>query len=62
MLNFISVYNSMKNYGYTHYHVEMSKLIRQNVISREDALRDLEFQISKAQLNAIAKKLNYQYE
>jgi hypothetical protein len=52
----------MKNYGYTHYHVEMSKLIRQNVISREDALRDLEFQISKAQLNAIAKKLNYQYE
>ncbi len=62
MLNFISVYNSMKNYGYTHYHVEMSKLIRQNVISREDALRDLEFQISKSQLNAIAKKLNYQYE
>ncbi|MDX9730705.1 MAG: hypothetical protein RBT63_02945 [Bdellovibrionales bacterium] len=62
MLNFISVYNSMKNYGYTHYHVEMSKLIRQNVISREDALKDLEFNVQKSQLNAIAKKLNFQYE
>lgn len=62
MLNFISVYNSMKNYGYTHYHVEMSKLIRQNVINRDDALRDLEFNVKKSQLNAIAKKLNFQYE
>lgn len=62
MLNFISVYNSMKNYGYTHYHVEMSKLIRQGVISREEALKDLEFNIKKSQLNAIAGKLGYKYE
>lgn len=61
-LNFISVTNSMKYYGYTHYHVEMSKMIRQGVISREDAVRDLELQISKEELNAIASKLDYKYE
>lgn len=61
-LNFISVYNSLKNYGYTHYHVEMSKLIRQGVISRDEALKDLEFKVSKAQLNGIAQKLDYKYE
>ena len=61
-LNFISVTNSMKYYGYTHYHVEMSKMIRQGVISREDAIRDLEYHISKEELNAIAGKLDYKYE
>ncbi len=62
MLNFVAVYNSMKNYGYTHYHVEMSKLIRQSVITREQALHDLEFNMKKTQLNAIAGKLNHKYE
>jgi hypothetical protein len=61
-LNFISVYNSLKNYGYTHYHIEMSKLIRQGVISREEALKDLEFKIDIVELNKIASKLNYTYE
>jgi hypothetical protein len=60
-LNFISVYNSMRDYGYTHYHVEMSKMIRMGVTSREDALRDLQMNIQKAQLNAIAKKLGHEY-
>ena len=62
MLNFISVYNSMKNFGYTHYHVEMSKLIRQSVITREEALKDLQWNVNKSQINAIAKKLNHKYE
>lgn len=61
-LNFISVFNSLKNYGYTHYHVEMSKMIRQGVISREEAIKDLEFKMSIAELNEIAEKLNYKYE
>jgi hypothetical protein len=61
-LNFISVYNSMKDYGYTHYHVEMSKLIRQGVISRDEALKDLEFKMSKSELNKIATILNHKYE
>ena len=52
----------MKNYGYTHYHVEMSKLIRQKVITREDALRDLQFNLSKSELNDIAEKLKFKYE
>jgi len=61
-LNFISVYNSLKHYGYTHYHVEMSKLIRQGLLTREDALRDLEFLMSQEGLNQIAKKLDYRYD
>jgi len=40
----------------------MSKLIRQGVISRDEALKDLEFKVTKAQLNGIAQKLDYKYE
>ena len=58
-LNFISVYNSMKYYGYTHYHVEMSKLIREGLLTREEALKDLEINFDKELLNSIAKKLDY---
>jgi hypothetical protein len=61
-LNFISVINSLRDYGYTHYHVEMSKLIRQGVITRDEAIKDLEFKVSKHDLNNIAQKLNYKYE
>jgi hypothetical protein len=58
-LNFISVHNSMRDYGYTHYHVEMSKLIREGLLSREDALKSLEANFPKELLNSIAAKLNY---
>ena len=61
-LNFISVNNSLRDFGFTHYHVEMSKLIRQNAIRREDALKDLDFQINQHDLNEIAQKLDYRYE
>lgn len=61
-LNFISVYNSIKYYGYTHYHVEMSKLIRKGLLSREEALKSLEINFDKELLNNIAKKLNYFFE
>ncbi len=60
-LNFISVYNSMKYYGYTHYHVEMSKLIREGLLIREEALKDLEINFDKELLNSIAKKLDYKF-
>jgi len=62
LLNFISVYNSMKYYGYTHYHVEMSKLIREGLITREEALKDLEINFDKKFLNSIAKKLDYKFD
>lgn len=58
-LNFISVYNSMKYFGYTHYHVEMSKLIREELLTREEAIKNLEIDFDKELLNNIAKKLDY---
>lgn len=61
-LNFISVYNAMKNYGYTHYHVEMSKLVREGLLTREEALKNLEVNFSKELLNSIASKLGYRFD
>lgn len=52
-LNFVSVHNSMRDYGYTHYHVEMSKLVRQGVLSREEALRNLKDEFDEGLLNEI---------
>lgn len=60
-LNFISVYNSLKYFGYTHYHVEMSKLIREGLLSREEALQNLKINFDKELLNDIAKKLDYAF-
>ena len=54
-LNFISAYNSMKYFGYTHYHVEMSKLIREGLMTREEAIKALEINFDKVLLNNIAK-------
>ncbi len=61
-LNFISVYNAIKHFGYTHYHVEMSKLIREGLLTREEAMRNLEINFDKELLNTIAKKLDYVFE
>lgn len=56
-LNFISVRNSMRDYGYTHYHVEMSKLIREGVLSREEALSSLKIDFSDELLNGVLSRL-----
>ncbi|MGE5197540.1 MAG: 7-cyano-7-deazaguanine synthase [Deltaproteobacteria bacterium] len=61
-LNFISVYTSMKYFGYTHYHVEMSKLIRAGLLMREEALENLRINFGKDLLNGVAKKLDYAFE
>lgn len=53
-MNNISAYNSLKNYGYTHYHVEMSKLVRQGLMTREEALKHLEVNFSEELLKEIA--------
>ena len=58
-LNFISVYNAVKYFGYTHYHVEMSKLIREGLLSRQEALESLRINFDKELLNRVAKKLDY---
>ncbi len=61
-LNFVSVQRSMDHFGYTHYHVECSKLIRQGLLTRAEALRQLEPNYSKADLNRILAPLSYRFE
>ena len=60
-LNFISVYNSLKHFGYTHYHVEASKLIREGVITREEALDQLKQNFDNETLQDVASKLNIDF-
>ncbi len=61
-LNFISVYNSMRYYGYTHYHVEMSKQIRAGIMTREEALELLRIDFDETLLNEIARPLGYTFQ
>ena len=61
LLNFVAVHNSMRFYGYTHYHVEMSKLIRQGLMTRDEALELLEIHFDVPFLNSIVKKLDYAF-
>ena len=56
-LNFISVYNSLKSFGYTHYHVEMSKLIRAGLLAREEGLKLLEVNFDEQLLDFVAGKM-----
>lgn len=58
LLNYISVHNSMKYYGYTHYHVEMSKLIREGALTRAEALELLRMDFDRDLLNKIAAPLD----
>lgn len=58
LLNYVSVRNSMKFYGYTHYHVEMSKLIREGALSRAEALDLLRQDFSEELLEEIAGRLD----
>jgi hypothetical protein len=57
-LNFVSVHNSMRDYGYTHYHVEMSKLVRKGVVSRDEALKNLQESFDEELLNGILGELD----
>ena len=56
-LNFISVEQSIRHYGYTHYHVEMSKLIRLGTMTRENALSMLEKNYDDTLLESILAKM-----
>ncbi len=58
LMNFLSVYFSLKHFGYTHYHIEMSKLIRLGQLSRDEALDMLQFNYDKTFLNKIAKEVS----
>jgi hypothetical protein len=56
-LNFLSVHLSLKHFGFTHYHVEMSKLIRSGQITRDEALRDLAINFDKKTINYLYLQL-----
>jgi hypothetical protein len=60
-LNFLSVHNSMEFYGYTHYHVEMSRQIREGLMTREEALELLEIDLDLDLLNEIARPLGHRF-
>jgi hypothetical protein len=62
LMNFANVYLSMKNYGYTHYHIEMSKLIRLGELSRQEALRRLEINFDDEFVNGILSKIGCQLD
>jgi len=61
-LNFISVHNSLRDYGYTHYHVEMSKLVREGELSRDEAMRNLKTDFEPSFLNEILGVLDLTVE
>jgi hypothetical protein len=52
----------MRDYGYTHYHVEMSKLVREGFMSRDRALQNLDMEFSDEMLNEILGVLNLNVE
>jgi hypothetical protein len=56
-LNFLSVYLSIKHYGFTHYHVELSKMIRMGMVTRNDALTMLEINFDEKLLGPLLEKL-----
>ncbi|MBF0331190.1 MAG: 7-cyano-7-deazaguanine synthase [Candidatus Omnitrophica bacterium] len=57
-LNFLSVHNAMRHFGYTHYHVEMSKMIRESLLSRQEALKLLEINFGDEVLRDVMQKLS----
>jgi len=57
LINFMSVAQSMKHFGFTHYHVELSRLIRLGEITREEALRLLAMDFDPGILAGIRKEL-----
>lgn len=65
-VNFIGSFLSMRLSGFTHFHVEMSKLIRSNKLSRDEALKALEIDIHHEPVSSfvspVLKKLGCQKE
>jgi len=56
-LNFLSVHLAMKHYGYTHYHVEMSKMIRMGMLTRQEALDNLAIDFDEGVIKLVLEKL-----
>lgn len=57
LLNYASVYLSMQDYGFSHYHIEVSKQIREGEVSRQEAEEKLKINFSKKFVNSILKQI-----
>lgn len=57
-LNFPSVFLSIEKFGFSHYHIEISKKIRNGELSRKEALRLLNMSFDKNYVNSILEKIN----
>lgn len=57
-MNFVSVYLSLQNYGYSHYDIEMSKQIRVGEISREEALDNIKLNFDQQTVADVLSKIN----
>ena len=56
-LNFVASALAVKNYGYSHYHIEMSNMIRLGVVTRDEALNLLELDFGDSIVNEVLGKL-----
>ena len=57
-LNFVASKLAVKNFGYSHYHIEMSNMIRLGVVTREEALEHLKMDYGEEVLGDILAKLD----
>jgi len=57
-LNFLASKLSMKNHGYSVYHIEMSNMIRMGIVTRVEALAALEMDFGSEIIGGIVNKLN----
>ncbi len=56
-MNFVSAWRSLENFGYTHYHVEMSKLVRRGFMTRAEALELLEPSFGEEKVREVLARL-----
>lgn len=61
-LNFLASALAVRNFGYSHYHIEMSNLVRLGMLTREEALELLKLDESPDLLGPILAKLGCTYE
>ncbi len=56
-LNYLSSYLALKAFGYTHYHIEMSQMIREGKIGRQEAQKRLAFVKDSVEFDKIYDKI-----
>lgn len=61
-LNFLASALAVKNYGYSHYHIEMSNMIRMGLMTRDEALELLKMDFDGQILDEILAKLGVRNE